>query len=51
MESVVKKVAVGQVLALTTSVFSFSIIQKILHPYFPSPIISAIFLAIHTVVK
>ena len=50
MQSVVKRVAVAQVLSLTTSVFPFSVIQKILHPYMPSSFISAISLAIQTVV-
>jgi len=35
----------------TTSVFHFSTMQKILHPYMPVPFISAIALAIQTVVK
>ena len=49
MEYVGERLAVGQVLSLT-SVFPFSNIKKILHPYMP-PFISAIALAIQTVVK
>ena len=51
MEYVVKRVTMGKVLSLTTSVFPFSIIQKLFHPHMPSPFISAIALAIQTVVK